>query len=195
MSVELDNVRQVVVTLGSSQDAEELAIAQTLAWSVGRYRDGTDAYRAGAAGPPVDRPLIMPSPERAALLALLAELHLRLGETTIAAAVLDDAVTLAVDVGLPAWDETGLDRQLGGLALRRGEFDRAIAVAHDGLGRARSPRGRARLLNLLGIVCAEAGDYSAAAEAIREEINAAEQAGMETYLLSVLQQSRRGAAA
>ena len=185
MSVELDNVRQVVATLGSSQESEELAVAQTLAWSIGRYRDCTDAYRVGARE--VRRwtdTLTMPSPERAALLALLAELHLRLGETTIAAEVLDDAVTLAVDVGLPAWDETGLDRQLGELALRRGEFDRATTVARDGLGRARSPRGRARLLNLLGIVFAEAGDYPAAAEAIREEIDAAEQAGMETYLVT-----------
>jgi hypothetical protein len=185
MSVELDNVRQVVVSLGASTDAEQVAIAQTLAWSIGRYRDCTDAYRAGVQE--VRRwtdSLTLPTPERAALLSLLAEMHLRLGETAVAADVLDDAVRLAVDVGLPAWDETGLDRQLGELALRRGEFDRATAVACDGLGRAQSPRGRARLLNLLGIVCAEAGDYPAAADAIREEIDAAEQAGMETYLVA-----------
>jgi predicted ATPase/class 3 adenylate cyclase len=185
MSVELDNARQVVVTLGASTDAEELAITQTLVWSIGRYHDGRDAYRAGIGE--VRRwtdSLTLATPERVALLALLAELHLRLGETGAAEAVLDEAVALAADVGLPAWDETAVDRQLGELALRRGDFGRATAIARDGLGRARSPRGRARLLNLLGIVLAEAGDYSAAAEAIREEINAAQQAGMETYLVA-----------
>jgi predicted ATPase/DNA-binding SARP family transcriptional activator len=184
MSVELDNVRAIVVTLGASQDAEELAIAQTLMWSVGRYHDGTDAFRAGTRE--VRRwteALIVPTPERAALLTLLAELHLRLGETTAAAEVLDEAAALAVDVGLPAWDETGLDRQLGELALRRGELDRAITLGRAGLGRARTPRGRARLLNLLGIAFGETGDYAAAAEVIREEIDAARQAGMETYLV------------
>ncbi len=92
MSVELDNVRLIVVTLGASQDAEELAIAQTLAWSIGRYHDCTGAFRAGARE--VRRwtdALTAPTPERAALLTLLAELHLRLGETAVAAEVLDTA--------------------------------------------------------------------------------------------------------
>jgi hypothetical protein len=69
MSVEVDNVRPIVVTLGASQDAEELAIAQTLVWSIGRYHDGTDAFRAGIQE--VRRwteVLIVPTPERAALL-------------------------------------------------------------------------------------------------------------------------------
>jgi predicted ATPase/class 3 adenylate cyclase len=185
MSVELDNVRSIVLTFGASDDAEELAIAQTLAWSIGRYHDCADAFRAGVRE--VRRwtdALTAPTPERAALLTLLAELHLRLGEIAVAAQVLDTAAALAVDVGLPAWDETGLDRQRGEVALRRGEFDRAIAIAREGLGRASTPRGRARLLNLLGIAFGETGDHAAAAEVIREEIDAARQAGMETYLVA-----------
>jgi tetratricopeptide (TPR) repeat protein len=185
MSVELDNVRPIVVALGASQDAEELAIAQTLVWSIGRYHDCTDAFRAGIRE--VRRwtnSLTVPTPERAALLTLLAELHLRLGETAAAADVLDDAAALAVEVGLPAWDETGLDRQIGELALRRGDFDGAIAIAREGLGRAQTPRGRARLLNLLGIAFGETGDNAAAAEVIREEIDAARRAGMESYLVT-----------
>ncbi len=143
MSVELDNVRPIVATLAASQDLEELAIAQTLAWSIGRYLDSTDAFRAGTQE--VRRwtdALTVPTPERAALLTLLAELHLRLGETAAATEVLEEAAALAADVGLPAWDETGLDRQLGedhaaARPVRSGDHDR-----HEGLGRARTPRGR-----------------------------------------------------
>jgi len=185
MSVELDNVRQVVVTLGSGQDREDIAIAQTLVWSIGRYHDGTDAFRAGIQE--VRRwtdSLSAPTPERAALLSLLAELHLRLGETGPAAEVVDEAAALAVDVGLPTWDEAGLDRQRGELALRRGQIDRAIAIAREGLARARSPRGRARLLNLLGIAYAEIGDPGAAADVIRQEIDQSRRAGMESYLVA-----------
>jgi predicted ATPase len=184
MSVELDNVRQVVVSLGATTDVEQVAIAQTLVWSIGRYHDGRDAFRTGVQE--VRRwtdSLTLPTPERAALLALLAELHLRLGETAVAAAVLDEAVALAAAVGLPVWDETGLDRQLGEVALRRGDVERAITIARDGLGRARTPRGRARLLNLLGIALGEAGDNTGAAEVIREEIATARAAGMQMYLL------------
>ena len=38
-------------------------------------------------------------------------------------------------------------------------------------------------MNLLGIAFGETGDYAAAAEVIRQEIDAARQAGMETYLV------------
>ncbi len=55
MSVELDNVRPIVVTLGASQDAEELAIAQTLVGrsagtTIARTRFGP-AFGRSAGGP------------------------------------------------------------------------------------------------------------------------------------------------
>ncbi len=66
-----------------------------------------------------------------------------------------------------------------GAATRSGDRDRPPG-ARPGPYTA----GRARLLNLLGIAFGETGDHAAAAEVIREEIDAARQAGMETYLVT-----------
>jgi predicted ATPase len=185
MSVELDNVRQVVAALAASDDVEEIAIAQALVWSIGRYHDNMDAFRVaiGEVRRWVDA-LTAPTAERVALLGLLAELHHRLGERTEAERVLDQAVALAATAGLPIWDETAIDRALGEIALRNGAFDRAIAIANEALPRARTARGRCRLLNLLGIALSEQGDNRAAADVMREEIEAGRAAGMESFLVT-----------
>jgi tetratricopeptide (TPR) repeat protein len=185
MGAELDNVRQVVATLAESKDTGEQAIAQTLAWSIGRYHDSRDAFRAGIAEVARWAGLLTArTPERAALLSLLAELHLRLGEVDDAAVSLTDAVTLADETGLPTWDETSLERHRGEIALRRGDLDRAIEIGRAALSQASTPRAQSRLFNLLGIALAEQGDNAASADAVRLEIDAGRRARMDTILVN-----------
>jgi ATP/maltotriose-dependent transcriptional regulator MalT len=185
MELELDNVRCVVRSLAESLDDEEQAIAQTLVWSIGRYHDIVDSFRGG-----IDemsrwaRVLTAPSPERAAMLAMLAELHLRLGEVDEASHVLAEGEAIVAGCAPPSWDNTVFDRTRGDIAVRRGDLDSAIQIATAALPRASSPRAECRLLNLLGLAYAERGDNVMAADIIRREIDAAERAGMETFLVT-----------
>jgi predicted ATPase/class 3 adenylate cyclase len=177
MELELDNVR------GAAARVDLPAAAQALAWSIGRYHDVTDNFRAGIAE--VSRLLEArpePGPDRVALLTLLADLHLRLAELDRAEAILAEAADLAEAVGCPPWDDAGITRTRGELALRRHDAAGAAAEARRGLRREHSLRAGARLYNLLGIASATLGDAGAAAEAFSEELRAATTAGIDTFL-------------
>lgn len=181
MAVELDNLRELAGRLGRA--GPDAAIAQTLATSIGLFHDATDAFRGGIEE--VSRwaaELTAPTPERAALLALLAFLHLRVAELDAAERVLGEASRLAGSAGVPPWDDAGLSRTRGELALRRGEPAVAAAVAAEALSVRHSPRGEARLFNLLGIARAAIGDLDGAAEAFARELSAASESGMEGLL-------------
>jgi predicted ATPase/class 3 adenylate cyclase len=185
MELELDNVRSVVRSLAESHDADEQAIAQTLVWSIGRHHDIVDGFRAGINE--LSRwalVLTAPSPERAAMLAMLAELHLRLGEVDEASRVVAEGEGIAAGCAPPSWDNTVFERTRGDIAVRRGDLDSAIEIARAALPRASTPRAECRLLNLLGLAYAERGDNAMAADVIRREIDAAERAGMETFLVN-----------
>lgn len=181
MAVELDNLRELAGLLGNA--GPDAATAQTLAASIGLFHDATDAFRGGVEE--VSRwadELTAPTPERAALLALLAFLHLRVAELDAAERVLREASRLAGSVGVPLWDDAALSRTRGELALRRGEPAAAAAVAKESLAVRHSPRGEARLCNLLGIARAAVGDLDGAAEAFAQELRAASESGMEGLL-------------
>ena len=180
MELELDNVRGCIARVDDS------ACAQSLAWCVGRFHDVRDTYRDGIGE--LRRFLEArpePSSERVALLTLLADLHLRLGELDDADAILTAAEALASAVGDPAWDEAGVARARGDLALRRNDAEGAVAAARRGLARVRSLQGRARLYDLLGIATAALGDLTASADAFSEELRAATTAGVETPLATL----------
>jgi predicted ATPase/class 3 adenylate cyclase len=180
MELELDNVR------GCAARVDDAPAAQALAWCVGRFHDVRDSYRDGIAE--LRRFLGArpePGPERVALLTLLADLHLRLGELDESAAILAEAERLAVAAGPPAWDEAGMVRARGDLALRRDDAAGAAAAARAGLERVESLHGRARLYDLLGIATAAMGDLAASAEAFSEELRAATAAGIETHLATL----------
>jgi hypothetical protein len=117
-----------------------------------------------------------------ALLTLLADLHLRVGELDRADALVAEAAALREQSGPAAWDTAGLARARGELALRRGDPAGAAAEARGALADPHSDRGRARLQNQLGIALAAAGDMAGAATAFEQELAAASAAGMETYL-------------
>ena len=180
MELELDNVR------GCAARVDDDASAQALAWCVGRFHDVRDSYRDGIAE--LRRFLDArqnPGPERVALLTLLADLHLRLGELDQSEAILSEAEALASTAGTPEWDEAGVIRARGDLALRRDDAEAAAATALRGLERVRSPQGRARLYDLLGIASAAAGDLAASADAFSEELRAATTAGIDAHLATL----------
>jgi predicted ATPase/class 3 adenylate cyclase len=180
MELELDNVR------GCASRVDDAASAQALAWCVGRFHDVRDSYRDGIAE--LRRFLDArpePGPERVALLTLLADLHLRLGELDQSESILAEAEALASTAGIPSWDEAGITRARGDLALRRDDAEGAAATARRGLEEVRSPQGRARLYDLLGIASAAEGQLAASADAFSEELRAATAAGIETHLAAL----------
>ncbi|HYN34068.1 MAG TPA: adenylate/guanylate cyclase domain-containing protein [Ilumatobacteraceae bacterium] len=184
MAIELDNIRGVLASLkqGSPDDA---VLAQTLIWSVAHFHDSSDAFRSGIdeVGRWSDA-FDQPTAERVSLLAASADLCLRVGENDKAEHLLDEAEAIQELHGSPAWDDVATVRSRGELNLRRGVPEQAVASARAALPRAGTARGRARLLNLLGIALYEIGDLAEAAAAFRSEIGAALEAGMETFLVN-----------
>jgi predicted ATPase/class 3 adenylate cyclase len=177
VGLELDNLRHVVAGLPDD------STAQALAWSIGRHHDVTDAFRTGIEElTRAAERLPSRGPNRVALLTLLADLHLRVGELDRAAVLVEEAGELRARHGPAAWDTAGVARARGELALRRGDPAAAAAEARAALAEPHSDRGRARLQDLLGIALGSVGDVPGAAAAFEEELATASAAGMETFL-------------
>lgn len=178
MALELDNVRHVARQLAGREDE----LAQRLAWCLGRYHDRVDAYRAGIEETDDwSRVLLSPSPARVALLTLLADLHLRVAELDEAAASLVGAEALAAQVGAPGWDDAGTARTAGELMLRRGDAAGAGQIAEHALALTASPRGRARLWNLVGISRVLEGRLTEAVDVFEAELTASDEGGVESF--------------
>lgn len=179
LGVELENVRGVVGHLDVHDE-----VARPLAWSIGQYHDVMGLFRTGIAeiGRCIEqRPA--PGPDLVALLTLQADLHLRLGETDPAELLTARAAVLAADVGSAEWDDVGLVRTRGELALRAGDPSSAAQLADDALREgSQTPRGRARLWNLAAIARYTLGDIEASCAALDECLIAEEEAGLDTFL-------------
>ncbi|MFZ5871390.1 MAG: AAA family ATPase, partial [Actinomycetota bacterium] len=178
MALELDNVRHVI---GNASDAAA-ETAQRLAWAVGRYHDVTDAFLAGIQEVSAwSASLDARTPSRVALLTLLADLLLRVGDVAGAEGVLREAEHLADDVGLPEWDDAGLARTAGEIVLRHGDVAEAGRRARQALRRVHSPRGRARLWNLVGLSAVLGGHQREAVRAFEAELAAETEGGLLTF--------------
>ena len=119
------------------------------------------------------------------MLTLLADLHLRSGELEASDLALAEAEKCASAVGTPEWDEAGVIRTRGELALRRNDVAGAAEIARAGLASVDTPQGRARLYDLLGVTTAALGDLEASAQAFTEELAAATAADIEPGLGTV----------
>ena len=183
MALDLDNVRP----LANEGSPLPQRVRQRLAWSIGRYHDLIDAYAPGV--DELSRYIeILPlaSPERVAMLTLLADLHLRRGEQTHAKEVLSTAREIAEDVGSPDWDDAGLLRTAGEIALRSDDLAGARTLAEGSLGPDLSTRGRARMWNLLGLTLVELEDLDGALAAFESELADWTELGLETYAVTTL---------
>lgn len=183
VGVELANLRALVPLLA----ADRQQVAQQIACTIGRYHDATHTYKAGIEE--LTRyadSLAEPSSVRVSLLATLADLHLRTGDTTVATRLVEDADTLAAVHGLPDWDDVGVDRTRGEVARRSGDLPGAVAIARRALERPLSDRGQSRMYNLWGISAAAMGDFTTAQHAFTQELELNRRVGHEPYVASAL---------
>ena len=178
---ELDNLRAVATVLAASDQP----VAQELAWTVGRFHDAVQQFRTGIldTGRLVDE-LRAPSPARVALLTLLADLHLRVGEVEPARRLVAEADELRTAVGAASWDDVGVERTLGEIARRSGDLRGAVAIADQTLAGPVSARGRGRMANLRGIALLALGDRREAMASFMEELAAYEQLGFDAQVAS-----------
>ena len=170
IEVELDTLRELVPLLrrtqSSRRNSSPAASGATSTRCTSRERTAELAQYA------VD--LAAPSPARVSLLATLALLHVHDGEVDAARRVVDDAVHASeIAGGPPPWDDVAVERAMGEVELRSGNYDAAAEIARRTLDRELSPRGRGRMLNLLGISSHFLGDAESAAVAFKLELEIA----------------------
>jgi|GEM_PF-943302 len=167
VALELPNIRNVVDLIGDSNPE----VAQQLMCSVGRYRDSVQAYRAG-----VDeltgavRSLTAPTPARVALLAELADLHLRMVDFSTAERLLNEAESLQDEVGPPQWNEVAVARSRGVLATQTGDFETALELANAALAQDIAPRAAARMWSVAGIALSSMGDLDRGLDALEQSL-------------------------
>lgn len=177
VAAELDNVRAVTRALGSVADPSAQGMAAELACAIARHHDTVQSFRTGISEVTrLAEELTWELPERVGLLTALGDLHVRVGDATAARDCAEVAADLRRRVGPPGWDDVGIEKLQGEAAIATGDLERAIEIAKSTLARpGLSPRGRARMSNLLGIALITVGDLPATAEAFRRELEAAEQ--------------------
>ena len=183
VGVELGNLRALVpLLLGDRQE-----LAQQIACTIGRYHDATHSFRDGIEElTRYSDALTQPSAVRVSMLATLADLYLRTGDTGAATRLVDDAEELHLVHGLPEWDDVGVDRTRGEVARRSGDLPGAIAIARRALERDLSDRGQSRMYNLWGTSAAAMGDFATAHQALSQELDLNRRVGYEPYVASAL---------
>lgn len=179
VQLELDNLRALIPLLARYRPE----VAQQLACLVGGYRDAIQSYRSGIEEMTrFSSELLFESPSRAALLTALAHLHLRVGDAVAARVAVAEASELSERVGVPSWDDAGVARVMGEVAMRSGDCELAATISDAALARSLSPRGRGRMLNLRGIAKHGLGDFDGALAAFTEERTLHLAAGHEVFL-------------
>lgn len=168
VALEMANVRATVDLIGEIGPE----VAQQLMCSVGRYRDTMQSYHAG-----VDeltaaaKSLTAATPARVALLAELADLHLRMVDFPSAERLLNEAESLQDEVGPPTWNEVAVTRSRGVLATQTGDFETALDLAKGALSQDISLRGAARMWSLAGIALSTMGDLDQGLDALEQSLD------------------------
>jgi len=168
VAVELPNVRSVVELVGETNPE----LAHQLMCSVGRYHDTVQSYQTGIDElERVARDASAPTPSRVALLAEIAFLYLRMAKRDQAAEWVNQAAQLAEQVGPPGWNDTAVERVLGELAIRNGEYAQAVQVGQVALAHQLSEQGSARMWSVVGIAQCSDGNLGAGLEALQQALS------------------------
>jgi len=179
VAIENANIRGVVDLVAES----EPELAQQLMCSVGRYHDSVQSYHAAIETlSAAAESLTQETPSRVAMLALLADLMLRTGNTEEASTVLEEAAATQAIVGPPSWNDVAVQRTAGEVATRAGDFARASAIALAALDEDLSPLGEARMWNLLGISRLATNDLGAGLHAFQRELELYQQVNHAPYI-------------
>ena len=179
LGTELDTVRGLLPVVARTAQP----LAQELACALGRHHEAVQALRQGVAETTrLAAELPAPTRERVGLLTVLADLHLRTGDVDAAERATGEARALRERTGAPEWDDVGLEKATGEIALRRHRPQLAAGAARRALAQDPSLRGRARMQNLLGIALVSAGDADGAHDAFQAELRACELLGDEVFL-------------
>ncbi len=177
--LELDNLR-VLIPHVAPFDQEA---AQQIACLVGRYLDSVQSFATGIEElTRFARDLAAETSSRVALLAQLAHLQLRVGAVEPAREILARASELRLRVGCPDWDDVCVDRANGDVAMRSSNPEFAASIAETALAGSVSPRGRARMWNLLGLATSAMGDLDKGAAAFESELAEHRLAGHEAFV-------------
>ncbi len=180
IEVELDNLRTIVPLLAEQNEE----FAQQIVCSIGRHlyavhlsQDAVSELSRYAAE------LTEPTPARVSMLATLALMYVHHGDVDAARQVLDAAETAHREVGAPSWDQVGVERAAGEVALRTGDHHAAAELARQALGRDLDLSARARMFNLLAIASYFAGDIAQAGDAFEHELDVARRLGDEHLIV------------
>ena len=182
MALELNNVRSLVLVTGIDE-----RLRQKLAWSIAQFHDLTDDFATGIQE--VSRHLeVLPgeTPERVALLTLMADMQLRVGDLTGATRSIEAADALLEEVGPASWDDAGVQRTRSDLAMRAGRHAEARQIIEDALEGQTSARGQARLFDVLGLSLAETDEYDGSDAAFRRELELWSDVGDDTWAATTL---------
>lgn len=184
----LGEVEAEIVTMRAVVDALsaiDQALAQTLACTIGAHHDAKQQFAAGVTELTdlADR-LVEPTPVRPVLLATLADLHLRRGDSQEAERLLTTASELRDSVGGPPWSHVAIERTRGEVLIRTGDHVGAARLASEVLERELGLSDRARMWNLLGIALLSDGDLDGSEVAFRHELDAYVELGLETKIAS-----------
>jgi predicted ATPase len=183
VSAELDNLRAVVwAATGGTEDVQERA--QQVAATIARHHDAVQSFHAGI-GEVGRLAAALPArtSARVGLLGLLGLLYVRSGDLAAAETEAREAAELRAETGAPDWDEVGVEKVLGEVAIRRGEAGRSVAIAETALRGRLTARGRARMSNLLGLALATEGADEQAERAFQDELRAASELDDELLLV------------
>jgi predicted ATPase/class 3 adenylate cyclase len=170
LATELDNLRSVLAVVAGDDEV----LAQQLAVVIARHHNHLGSGGGTAELARLLAELRAPTPARAELLVLTAQVHERRGDLARCVALLSEAAALSEALGVPR--DLKADKVRGLVLLRQGDAAGAVEVAREGLAVATQIDDEARLWNLLGIAVM-VDDPAASYAAFQHQLALEQQAG------------------